>query len=300
MFAYCTEGLHLSEGAAYHRITAARAARKYTVILDRLEAGAIHLSGITVLAPHLTPENHLELLSRATHRSKRAIEGLVADWKPRPSVPARIRRLPVAAARRVDAEAVSTGAAPRDARAPMRRPDPLPEPLGLDRFKVQFTASRETHAKLQEVRALLRHQIPDGDLGRILDRAVDLLLDHVKRNRFGKTGRPRAARSSEIEIVRAKASRHIPLETRRAVVERDGGRCSYVGTGGRQCGSQEFLEFHHADPWARSRKHSVERIVLLCRAHNQYEGEQVYGTAHMERFRNGRTGAWAGTPPGGS
>ena len=34
LFAYCTQVLHLSEHAAYHRIEAARAARQYPVILE--------------------------------------------------------------------------------------------------------------------------------------------------------------------------------------------------------------------------------------------------------------------------
>ena len=36
MFVYCTDVLHLCEGAAYNRISAARTARKYPVMLERL------------------------------------------------------------------------------------------------------------------------------------------------------------------------------------------------------------------------------------------------------------------------
>ena len=56
MFVYCTEVLHFSEPVAYHRIAAARAARCYPALLGRLGSGEIHLSGITLLAPHLTHE----------------------------------------------------------------------------------------------------------------------------------------------------------------------------------------------------------------------------------------------------
>ena len=57
MFAYCTQVLHLAEGAAYNRIEAARAARNYPVILDLLEESAITLTAVRLLAPHLTTEN---------------------------------------------------------------------------------------------------------------------------------------------------------------------------------------------------------------------------------------------------
>src|SRR3972149_8688479 len=45
MFAYCTEVLHLSEHEAYERITAARASRKYPLLLEMLRDGRLHLSG---------------------------------------------------------------------------------------------------------------------------------------------------------------------------------------------------------------------------------------------------------------
>jgi 3-oxoacyl-[acyl-carrier-protein] synthase III len=43
----------------------------------------LHLSAIAKLAPHLTPENREVLLHRATHRTKREIDELVAELAPR-------------------------------------------------------------------------------------------------------------------------------------------------------------------------------------------------------------------------
>jgi hypothetical protein len=79
MFPYCTERLHFSEAEAYHRIAAARAARRFPVVLEKVRAGELHLSGLTVLAPHLTRENCLGLLEAARHKSKRAIEAQTAE-----------------------------------------------------------------------------------------------------------------------------------------------------------------------------------------------------------------------------
>jgi hypothetical protein len=50
LFPYCTQVLHLSEHAAYLRIEAARAARKYPVLLERLDAGEITLTAVSLLA----------------------------------------------------------------------------------------------------------------------------------------------------------------------------------------------------------------------------------------------------------
>ena len=87
MFAYATDVLHLSEHEAYERITAARASRRYPLLLEMLRDGRLHLSGIGKLAPHLTEENHEALLARAAHRTKRQIEELLAELSPRPDVP---------------------------------------------------------------------------------------------------------------------------------------------------------------------------------------------------------------------
>jgi 5-methylcytosine-specific restriction endonuclease McrA len=94
MFAYCTEVLHLSEPEAALRIRVARAAREHPGVLTRLRDGRIHLSGVALLAPLLTPRNRDRLLKRAAHRSKREIERLVAELAPRPEVAATMRKLP--------------------------------------------------------------------------------------------------------------------------------------------------------------------------------------------------------------
>lgn len=92
MFAYCTERLHLSEAEAYARITVARAARRHPALLAMLQDGCLHLSGLVRLLPHLTAENRDRLLERATHKSKRQIEELVAGCTDgRPEAPGEAR-----------------------------------------------------------------------------------------------------------------------------------------------------------------------------------------------------------------
>src|SRR5437016_9871580 len=76
LFSFCTEMLHMSESMAWLRIRAARAARKFPVILDRLAAGELTLSNSSLLNELLTPENHLQLLDAVRHQSKRGVEKL--------------------------------------------------------------------------------------------------------------------------------------------------------------------------------------------------------------------------------
>jgi hypothetical protein len=75
---YCTQVLCLSEHSAYGRIEAARAARRFPVNVDLLSDTSITLTTVTLLAPHLTLENHHEVLKAASQKSKREVENRVA------------------------------------------------------------------------------------------------------------------------------------------------------------------------------------------------------------------------------
>ena len=91
IFAYCVEELHLSEPEAFKRIRAARMARKIPAIIPALAEGRVHLTAIVMLKSILTEANANDLLSAATHKSKRQIEQLLAERSPQPDLPTRIR-----------------------------------------------------------------------------------------------------------------------------------------------------------------------------------------------------------------
>ena len=247
MFRYCIHVLHLSEPEAYLRIVAARAARKHPVLLAMLADGRLHLSGIAKLAPHLTRENRDALLGRATHRSKRQIEELIAEICPRPDVPSLVRKLPGgmgqeplppptrlpargedratagvvelseargrvradgAPADRIELDLAGVSASRQSAggvpplvslagaeasSGPELRPGGVGsprcvvEPLAPSRYKVQFTASAQLKDKLERLQALLRSEVPDGDLGAVIERAVTEKLERLEARRFAKT-----------------------------------------------------------------------------------------------------------------
>src|SRR6185295_11216894 len=94
LFEYCREVLGLSEGEAYNRVVAARAVRRFPVVLDRLANASVNLTTIRLLFKYLTPENHQDLLDASTGKSKRDIERLVAVRFPQPAVPFSVRKVP--------------------------------------------------------------------------------------------------------------------------------------------------------------------------------------------------------------
>jgi hypothetical protein len=302
MFSYCTEVLHLSEAEAYLRIEAARASRKHPMLLAMLGDGRLHLTGIAKLARHLTLGNRDELLKRATHRSKRQIEELVAEIAPRPDAPAVIRKLP--GRRTVPTPALSpcpdeapSSVALRLDGVPLHRPPLRPDavgaslapvspavvqPLAPARYKVQFTATAEFHDKLERLRALMRGAVPDGDLAAIIEQAVTEKLERLEARRFAKTSTPRKGLP---ETDTTRSSRHIPAAVRRAVHERDGSRCRYVDAQGRRCPERDRLEFHHRHPFGLGGDRSPQNICLMCHVHNDYLAECDYGSRAMARHR---------------
>jgi hypothetical protein len=234
MFTYCTQALHLSEHAAYNRIEAARTVRRFPVILDLLVDGSITLTTVCLLAAHLTPENHREVLDDVRHKSKREIEVLVARLRPLPPVPSSVRKLPAvpvlpspvaspmpdSPARNLESGVATT--------VPEARPSVV-APLTPEKYKVQVTVGRETIDKLRRVQDLMRHTIPSGDPAAIIDRALTVLLTQLERSKLAATDRPRQGRGQTL------GSRHITAAVRRAVWARDKNQCAFVSDDGRRC-----------------------------------------------------------------
>ena len=87
LYTYCIYELRLSEDAAARRSSAARLVKRFPLLLDAIAAGELHLTGLLMLGPHLTPENHVEVLARAKFRTKKEIAKLVRELHPLPRVP---------------------------------------------------------------------------------------------------------------------------------------------------------------------------------------------------------------------
>jgi hypothetical protein len=289
LFVYCTRILHLSESGAYKRIEAARAARKFPALLGLLNEGAITLTTICLLAPHLNEANNREVFARAMHRSKREVEEIVASLRPQPDAPPMLRKSPADPASPPTKHAMTPLLSNAGEPVVAERATPLPvierptsqlvravvRATAPARFKLQVTIGAETREKLRRAQDLMRHSVPAGDVSVILDRALDLLLEDLERRKIAMTTRPRHTEGRS-------SSRHIPARVRREVWARDHGACAFIGDRGR-CGETAFLEFHHVKPFAEGGAATIDNIQLRCRAHNQYEADLAFGRTFVLR-----------------
>ena len=261
LFEYCQVALGFSEFEAVFRISAARTAHKYPLVLELLERRELHLSAIHLLRPYLTAENHRELLQAARHKSKRQIQELLAWHFPQADIPTNLRQLPSL------------------------------NPLSPSRHHLELTVDDTFKRKLERARELLSHANPSGDLGVVLERGLDALILQLEKRRFGareskmkgpnRAGPPNLEQSPQPGSVPARP--HIANAVRREVAERDEHRCSFIAADGRRCSARAFLQVHHEEAWARGGADTPDNLRLLCAGHNQLLAEQAFGAERVRQ-----------------
>jgi hypothetical protein len=319
LFCYCTGALRLAEHAAYNRIEAARASRRFPAILDLLADGSLNLSTVRLLAPHLRLDNFEALVAMAKGKSKREVEALVARLAPRPDVAASVRKLPASppsAASRPAAvqpalasgtqEPAPFGPASISPAASLATQPHVPQTTcsAADGGSRRVTSSpaaaaapeRPVHRPVVTALALERYRV-QFTVGEAthekLRRVQDLLRREIPDGDPGvifdraltllleDVARKKLASASKprLGVSAGTRSRHLPARVRRDVWLRDGGRCAFVAPNGRRCTERAFLEFHHREPYAIGGETTVVNISLRCRSHNAYEAELVFGSS---------------------
>jgi 5-methylcytosine-specific restriction endonuclease McrA len=93
--------------------------------------------------------------------------------------------------------------------------------------------------------------------------------------------------------------RHIPAAVRRAVFERDEGRCTHAEALGRRCAETHRVELHHLRAFALAGEHTERNLTLRCKAHNTLAAEQDFGREFIELARGtSEHEPWAAQPGG--
>lgn len=282
-YSYCVKCLGYDEGGAYRRIHAARVCKRYPHILNLILSGELSLSSLLLLSPVLTDANQEELISHARGKSKRELETHLATLDPRPSSPDAFHRVP-APPMWMTPSAADVSAAPSPALdAPPQMPgilgaQPAGEwqavmPLSLDRVRVGFDAAVALMRLIERAKQVLRHKYPEGRLEDVLRDALETLLERKDpQNRFAPTEAELVAElAPEPRFLAAwRGGRYIPARIKRAVWQRDDGRCSWRFPDGAPCGSRDALEFDHFRPFAKGgRSDDARNVRLLCRMHNR-------------------------------
>jgi hypothetical protein len=194
------------------------------------------------------------------------------------------------------------------------------EPLTADLRRLHITVSRQLLKKLEAARDGLSHAVPGASAEQVIGAALDLLLEKQARSR-GQVKRPRSVSPLPTEAAAPTASsmpppratpvsnpagsalapattepthrrtgprEAIPAAVRRAVWERDQGRCQWPLDGGGRCGSTHRLELDHIQPWARDGEPTIANLRVVCHAHNARAARQAFGARCVERYAGRR------------
>lgn len=293
-YAYCIATFNMSGDMAFRRIHAARAVVRFPQILSALADGRLHLTAVVLIASHLTPRNVESLINASTRRTKMQILAMLAERFPQPDVPTQLR--PIQSAQ--SSQASGPLAAPSNAHpSPMMHIDvndrqkshalervlvedvnPFAEPpiethavmipLAATRFELRCTLSQAAHDALRSAQDMLSHAMPNADAAEVIERALVEMVARLQKKQLG-------------------AHRDISEDIVRAVRERDGNQCTFVGNKGHRCEERKMLEFDHIRPRSCGGRSTADNLRLRCRVHNQYEAELLFGTDFMERRREG-------------
>jgi hypothetical protein len=313
LFPYLHHELKLSNAAAWYRKVAARLIQRFPEVVEPIREGKLCLTALGDLSRVMNEENRGHIMPRFFHLSKKEARAVAAEILPAEVVQHRevvtgmpgssqhgssVFRLDETAMTQVGATPPGspppgppppTGTAAAAASRDPRDPSPLPistEPLTAELCRLHITVSRRFLVKLDAARAGQSHAQAGATAGEVIETALDLLLDHQAKRR-GASTRPQAN-------PRASGPNHLPAAVRRAVWERDKGKCQWPRHDGKRCDSTHQLEVDHVVPRALGGPNTVDNCRLLCRIHNDLAARLTYGNDWMDQFTGG------GGPAGGA
>jgi hypothetical protein len=291
LYAFLQRDLGLSNASAFYRKVAAELIQRFPEVADPLRDGRLCITSVVQLARVMTEENRATVLPQFFSLSKRAARALAVEICPAEVVPRRevVTEVPFAAASAASLRPGEVGnanpilgASPADAST---------DPLTAELCRLHLTVSKKFIAKLDRARSGQGHAQPGASAGEVIEAALDLLLAQ-QASRRGEVKKPR-------KNPRPTRSERVPAAVKRAVWERDQGKCQWPVEGGGVCGSTVRLEIEHIEPLARGGLSTVENCRLACRFHNDLRARQDFGDEWMDQFTGRREVQVTGVPEPG-
>ena len=279
LWSFAVEYLNLSEGSAQRYISAMRLSVEVPAVKSSLEKGSLSLSNASQLQTFFrnevkngnrpSLEEKTEIIQKMEGLSKKACEKELLKLAPKSVTPEKQR------------------------------------PLTDNLTELRFVVPEAVMKKLEILKGLLAHKLPEGSLSEIFEFMVSEELKRQLKKKAGVdlspdgTEEPKKAQvpkeAQELKAgqetispppaIVAKNRKVIPVATRRKIWLRAGGRCEYVSQEGKRCDSIAKVEFdHHFVPVAHGGGNDESNILLKCRTHNCARAVEVFSAKHMANW----------------
>jgi len=131
-------------------------------------------------------------------------------------------------------------------------------PVSQRSSEVRFIANQELLDKIQILKGLLAHQMPQASLADVLNKLCDIGIEKLS---------PAAPQKRCIKKISIK----------RIVWRRDESKCQ-------KCGSKFALQIDHIIPKAKNGESNLENLRLLCRNCNQRSAIEHFGATKMTKW----------------
>lgn len=263
LFEYAVKELKYSSSAAYRRIASMRLLKELPEIEEKVECGDLPLSTLSQAQSFFRIEKStvvekIEILSSLENKTSREVE---RELVTRSSEPVALRP------------------------EKLRVVSPVHSEL---KVLLEETLLKE----IEELKGYLAHKLPHASIKDVLAYAVKCGLKECRPKASKNLIKTKSAefinnKSQNRNLPLRPPSRHVPIQIKRQVWQRDGGQCDYRNpVTGARCSSRHGLELDHIYPYALGGEHTAQNLRLRCRAHNQLAAINTFGAQKMSKFVN--------------
>ena len=245
LFEWLTRELGYSAAAAMRRIDSARLLRKVPTIAKQIESGKLNLTNLARVQSAIRAEEKRTGKQIEPEQLVNAIEGKTSR-----EVEQHLAQTFPGSAYKADSARAITDS----------------------QIRLQVTLSTPQYSELERAREVASHSHFGAPMGEVIGMLASDYLDRkdpLRKETHAETTAAAPERTGR---------RPIPQNIRRLVFQRAEGRCEYKNPHtGKTCGSRFQTQIDHIKPVALGGTNSVENLRLLCRAHNAWTAEEIFG-----------------------
>lgn len=281
LFDWLTRHFGYSEPAAQRRIQAARLLRAVPVAAEKIEEGALNLTTLAKAqsairaqekstGARLSPVAKAQVVEKIEMKSAAQSERILIELLPASGLTARKETT------------ISVSA---------------------DTSRLAMNLPNEVLADLERAKELLSHVFPTGAtsaevLGYVLNdflnrkdplrkRTADVGASRVLATAARRNLNRSPSAAAKQRVITRRSS--IPAALRRAVMQRDQGRCTYVDPRTQiRCGSRHQIQIDHLYPKALGGEASLQNLRCLCSVHNRHAAEVTLGNGPANSWQRKR------------